>query len=89
MSSNSFVLQKLATILVATDKCQPSHIIALPTVVTVCAQKAGMSEWDFIMQARKNPDLATYVGELCVKAFASEVLPVRLVCSNNSVWGTK
>jgi hypothetical protein len=67
--ANTFVMQKLATILVGTGKCEPSHLVALPTVVTVCARKAGLSEWNFIMQARQNPDLAAYVGELCTNAF--------------------
>jgi hypothetical protein len=65
MSGNTFVLNKLATILVGRHHLSLADVFALPAMVELCARKVGWSQWDFIMNARQNVALQEELARLC------------------------
>lgn len=50
------------------------HARALPTVVTVCAQKTGMTEAAFMRAAWDNAPLRKYIAQICAREDVQAVL---------------
>lgn len=60
-SSRTAVLASLADLM----GISPTLAVALPTVVEVCASKAGLSDVELIDQAASNEALCQYMAGLC------------------------